>query len=322
MHPNVRRGRATPTVQRPFAAYYRAWLDTYARNHCKPGTVAGYEAAGRLYFIPWFGDRDVTAITREDVKRLVYEVLMPGRARATVRANLAPLRELFNHAVEDGILAANPAAHVLRRSRSEPAGARRRTRFLRREELTRLLVACRDACPRWYPFVLTLARTGMRLGEACALRWEDLDLEAGIADVRRAFWRGRVQSPKSGRGRKVDLSRQLIATLDALAREQRAVAARDGRAPSAWVFATPEGRPPNTDNFRRRAWARLFRLSGLPYACPHSLRHTYASLLIQQGESLAYVKAQLGHESIQTTVDTYGHLVAGANRAAADRLDD
>jgi integrase len=54
----------------------------------------------------------------------------------------------------------------------------------------------------------------------------------------------------------------------------------------------------------------------------HDLRHTYASLLIQQGESLAYVRDQLGHSSIQLTVDTYGHLIPSANRAAVDRLDD
>jgi integrase len=54
----------------------------------------------------------------------------------------------------------------------------------------------------------------------------------------------------------------------------------------------------------------------------HDLRHTFASLLLQNGESLVYVKEQLGHSSIQVTVDTYGHLIPGANRAAVDRLDD
>ena len=54
----------------------------------------------------------------------------------------------------------------------------------------------------------------------------------------------------------------------------------------------------------------------------HDLRHTYASLLIQQGESLAYVRDQLGHHSIKLTVDTYGHLAPGGNRAAVDKLDD
>jgi integrase len=307
---------------RPFDAAYRAWLDTYARTHCKIGTWKGYEAAGRLYLIPHFGTRDLRAITREDVKRLVYERLMPGRAPATVRANLAPLREMLNHFVEDGVLATNPAARVLKRGRDTSTGVRRPPRFLTREELARLVETCRATAPRWHLFVLTLARTGMRLGEVCALQWRDVDLDRRIAIVQRAFWRGQVQTPKNGRVRHVDLSRQLSAALRAAFDAEQNHASAERRSLNPWIFARRDGRSPNTDNFRRRVWRRLFRDAGLPYAWPHSLRHTYASLLLQNGESLAYVKAQLGHRSIQMTVDVYGHLVAGENRAAVDRLDD
>jgi hypothetical protein len=62
--------------------------------------------------------------------------------------------------------------------------------------------------------------------------------------------------------------------------------------------------------------------AGLRHIRIHDLRHTFASLLLQQGESVVYVKEQLGHGSIQITVDTYGHLIPGANRGAVDRLDD
>jgi integrase len=66
----------------------------------------------------------------------------------------------------------------------------------------------------------------------------------------------------------------------------------------------------------------LLKRVGLRYRKPHTLRHTFASMLIQAGESLAYVKEQLGHSSITITVDTYGHLIPGTNKAAVDRLDD
>jgi integrase len=66
----------------------------------------------------------------------------------------------------------------------------------------------------------------------------------------------------------------------------------------------------------------VLRAAGVRYRNPHVLRHTYASLLLAQGESLAYVKDQLGHASIRPTVDLYGHLVPGGNRAAVDKLDD
>ena len=61
--------------------------------------------------------------------------------------------------------------------------------------------------------------------------------------------------------------------------------------------------------------------AGLRYIRVHDLRHTFASLLIQNGESMAYVKEQMGHHSITITVDTYGHLVRDGNKAAVDRLD-
>ena len=88
-----------------------------------------------------------------------------------------------------------------------------------------------------------------------------------------------------------------------------------------WVLLTPTGHPVDGDNLRRRVFYRLLEQAGLRKIRLHDLRHTYASLLIQQGESLAYVQQQLGHSSVQVTVDVYGHLIPGANRAAVDRLD-
>ena len=88
------------------------------------------------------------------------------------------------------------------------------------------------------------------------------------------------------------------------------------------VFANEAGNPLDPDNFRSRVWPKLLAKAGLRKVRIHDLRHTYASLLIAQGESLAYVKDQMGHHSIRVTVDTYGHLVPGRNKAAVDRLDD
>jgi integrase len=74
--------------------------------------------------------------------------------------------------------------------------------------------------------------------------------------------------------------------------------------------------------FRYSVWLPLLRRSGVRYRKPHTLRHTFASMLIQAGESLAYTKEQLGHHSIKITVDVYGHLIPGTNKAAVDRLDE
>ena len=74
-------------------------------------------------------------------------------------------------------------------------------------------------------------------------------------------------------------------------------------------------------HFYRQIWRPLLKKAGFRQIHVHDLRHTFASLLIQNGESLAYVKEQMGHSSIKMTVDTYGHLVPGGNKAAVDRLD-
>jgi integrase len=76
------------------------------------------------------------------------------------------------------------------------------------------------------------------------------------------------------------------------------------------------------NNWRKRVFYRTLEKAGLRQIRVHDLRHTFASLLIQAGESLAYVRDQLGHHSIKVTVDIYGHLAPGGNKAAVDRLDD
>src|SRR5207245_766061 len=86
-------------------------------------------------------------------------------------------------------------------------------------------------------------------------------------------------------------------------------------------FHSRRGRTPHKSDFERRVSHEVLAKAGLHLIRFHDLRHTYASRLLQNGESVVYVKEQLGHSSIQVTVDTYGHLVPGADRAAVNRLD-
>ena len=94
---------------------------------------------------------------------------------------------------------------------------------------------------------------------------------------------------------------------------------RGGTVPP-WLFPDSEGRPVTPGAFWQNVWRPLVKRAAVRYRKPHALRHAFASLLIQQGESLAYVRDQMGHHSITITVDTYGHLVPGANKPAVDKL--
>ena len=88
------------------------------------------------------------------------------------------------------------------------------------------------------------------------------------------------------------------------------------------VFPSPEGSILDPDNLYHRYFQRVLAASGLRRIRFHDLRHTFGSLLIQSGASIVYVKEQMGHSSIQVTVDTYGHLMPGANVSFVDRLDE
>jgi integrase len=243
-------------------------------------------------------------------------------SRGTIRNILAALRGCLNHAVENGKLGANPATRLGRLLRDSNAVEQREADFLTAGELSLLLATCREFRPRYFAFVLTLARTGLRLGEAAALKWADLDFHGGFIQLARSATRsGRLTTPKSGKGRRVDLSAGLAEILKSELVKARATALELGAETSEWIFTDARGGRLDVGNFRNRVWGPLLTRAGLRRIRVHDLRHSYASLLIQDGWPLKYVQEQLGHHSIQITSDVYGHLVPGANRAAADRLD-
>jgi integrase len=174
-----------------------------------------------------------------------------------------------------------------------------------------------------------------RVGEALALQWEDLDFHAREIRVERAITNaGDLGTPKSGHGRTVDMG---TSVRDVLQHHQAKLAkawlkkkprrAADGTiavkgAMPPWVFPSDVWTPMDHANVGK-AFKRVLKAAGLPlHHSPHSLRHTFASLLLQQGEAIQYVQRMLGHASITLTVDIYGKWLPMGNKAAVDRLDE
>lgn len=317
---------AGPTL----AEYAERWLATIRPPVVRPRTWKGYADLLRLHLLPALGAARLGALRRGDVKALLAAKLGAGLARDTVRLIHATLRALLNAAVDDEILVANPAAGLGRTLRLAAAPRERqaavRGRALTRDQVEALLDAVRmaptPAARALYPLFLVLARAGLRIGEALALRWDAVDLAARTLAVERTWSAGALGPPKRGGARTVDVSRQLWATLRWLDRERRQQARRTNRLPVPWVFPSRAGRP--LDYARvRHAFAEAVRRAGLPGRLTlHSLRHTYASLLLAEGRSPAYVQRQLGHASIALTVDTYGRWLPHRDLAAVDGLDD
>lgn len=141
------------------------------------------------------------------------------------------------------------------------------------DELVKLLEAVQadERGTILYPFVLTLARTGMRIGETIALEWQDVDVDRRIITVRRTMsgHSGKTSVPKSGKARRVDMSRQLADVLRGWRSFPAAEAAVAGREAPARVFQALKGGPINVTAFRDTEWKRFFRATGLRYRRPH-----------------------------------------------------
>ena len=132
---------------------------------------------------------------------------------------------------------------------------------------------------------------------------------------------GRISPTKTNKIRRVDISDDLLVALHDLKKKRMEewLAKGKNEVPE-WVFCNQEGHPADMQNVKNRHFRKCLTKAGLRTIRFHDLRQTFASLLIQNGEPLAYVKEQLGHWSIKMTVDVYGHLVPGANRQAVNGL--
>ena len=320
-----------------FEKYTEQWLARYAELQCKPSTVRSYEQLLRVHVTPRFGTKKLTDIRRDEIKqflsdlststRIVNEAASLRFSRNTLRLIVSALRSVLNAAVEEGLIDSNPASKVGKFAKTERQA--HQATAMTRSESEKFLAAVGELFQEWQVFFLAALRSGLRKGELIALKWGDIQFGESERDsnryilVQRNYSHGRFTSPKSKKSRRVDLSKQLRAELLELRDARILSAMMAGKASVAddLVFPSQTGTVIKPDNIVPRYMEPALEKAGLRRFRFHDLRHTFGSLLIQDGASLAYVKEQMGHSSIQITVDTYGHLIPGADIAWVDRLD-
>ena len=303
--------------------YVTRWEGLIA-NTVKPRTLASYRQIIRLHLMPSLGEIPIRRLHKGQIKGLLAEKLASSLSRSTVRIIHATVRALLRAAVDDGVMVSNPAEKLGRSLHLVTPKATRQEEIMAMNATQRavFLETAARIEPRFAPLFWTLAGTGMRLGEGLGLQWDDIDVRQREIRVARAFSAGSISTPKSGHGRTVDISQVLTQTLGRLEIERKADVLRRGwPTVPPWVFINEAGHPMDESKVRK-AMGRVLKAAHLPaHFSPHCLRHTYASLLLQKGVSPAYVQRQLGHASIQLTVDTYGKWLPLGNKAAVDRLD-
>ncbi|MBU6435080.1 MAG: site-specific integrase, partial [Nitrospirae bacterium] len=274
--------------------YAERWFGLI-RPTIKRRTYTRYEQLWRVHLKPAFGEVKVRQLHRGRIMGFLAGKLTGKLARNTVRNIHATLRAMLKASVDDGVLLSNPAEKLGRQLRLVTPKATRQEEIkaMTRAERQRFLLTALGEVPKCAPLFFTLAGTGMRLGEALALQWGDVEVLAREIRVARALSAGQIDTPKSGHGRTVDMSQSLAAMLAGLKVEREEDTLLRGATPSAWVFCSSEGTLLDESNVRK-LMASVLKKAGLPlHFTPHCLRHTYASLMLQQGESLAYVQRQL-----------------------------
>ena len=313
----IERGEVRHTRE-TFETYWTRWIER-RRPYLEANTWRAYDVDGRKRLLPALGPMPLGRIGVDDVRGLVAdlaEAVAAGDVAAkTVNNALGTLVVCLNAAVEDGLIARNPALRV---GRLPPAHIERE--YLRLHEIPLYLDSCADV---YRPLAELLIGTGMRISEALALRVGDLDLEptGGLVTVYRSRKRDTVGSTKSDRFRSVEIGPGLAAVLrDQLARRAELVA---GPAVGAHLFVMPvrvrkqdrgrwasTGEPEPMDrNTVSTVWHKhALQDAGLRDMPLHSLRHTAAAAWLAAGNSLMYVQRQLGHSDIATTERYYGHL--------------
>jgi integrase len=293
-----------------FKDYALRWHAIYVMATCKENTQILYAMLLRNHLVPAFGARRLDEVNLADFKELILKKIRDGLSVSTILNMKACMSGIYTHAIEDEIVSVNPADRTGRLIKKFKVKDRKEDlNPLTREEVALLLEAVKKQYPPYYPLFLCCLRTGMRIGEVLALQWGDLDFNSRFIEIRRAVARGKITTPKNGKIRRVDMSLHLTDTLEELRTERKRQALRKGwQEVPEWVFVTEYGTRYDVNNLRK-IFNKCLEKAGLRRIRIHDMRHTYASLLIAQGESLAYVRDQLGHHSIQITVDTYGHLV-------------
>jgi integrase len=302
-------------------AYLQRWIDEVLRGTVKQSTLENYAYIARLHIIPELGRVRLKALKSRDVRRLYREKLEAGLSPRTVQIIHTVLRKAMQQAVRDDVLPRNVCDAV-----TAPRQTKKEMQPLTPEQAKRLLENVHE--DRLRALYILAVTAGLREGELLGLRWEDVDLERKLLQVRRQLTRTRdglsFTAPKRGKARVVRLTDLAIAALKAHREAQNEERAKAG---SLWeemslVFTSTIGTPVDVGNLTYRSFRPLLKSADLPRIRFHDLRHTCATLLLSKGTHPKIVQEMLGHANISMTMDTYSHVLPDMQEKAVSAMDD
>jgi integrase len=302
-----------------FKDYFKEWLEGKRHNYSRQ-TVKNYESYLLNHISPVIGHIPLSNLTSLMIQNFIGVLRHKGLADGTVRRIFNVVNTSLNNAEKMQIIPKNPATLV-----DKPQVKQTEMKVWEISEVRRFLEVAKDS--RYYMAFHLAITTGMRQGEILGLRWKDIDLHRGIVYVRQTldhdgkdFKAG--AKTKSG-VRSINLDPHTVEALKShriMIAEERLKLGKDYK-DNDLVVCTYKGTVISPRNLTR-TWHSLIKKADLPKIRFHDLRHTHASLMLQQGEHVKVVSERLGHNKIQITLDTYSHVMPNMQEESANRFGE
>jgi len=298
------------------------WLENYAKLKVRPSSYQTYQGFIKNHVKPSIGDIPLSKLTTMDLQQLYKKLLESGRvdrveakskpkglSAKTVRNIHQMISSACGFAVNQKLLASNPASAC-----ALPRIERKEMKTIPPDKLTSFFDEAKESGVFELYYIDLL--TGLRRGELLGLKWDDVDLKNGILHVRRQIMRQNgavVEAPLKTK----NSYRSIAIPADAV--EVLKTQREKVGCGSEYVFPSPTGGPISPDSVLHML-QRVLKRAGLERVRFHDLRHTFATLALQNGVDVKTVSGMLGHYSAGFTLDTYAHVTTAAQRTAANTM--
>jgi len=294
-----------------FAEVAKDWLE-YKKPNLRASTWSNYDGYTRNHF----HDLDpikISRITTANIEKFVADRQNQGMHIKTLRRILMTVGQIMAYAVRHKYISYNPVRDI-ERPKSQGNEKKQIIRILTPPEIKALLEAEQNL--KYKTLFMLAIFSGARQGELLGLKWSDVDWKNNQIHIQRTYNNKAWYDTKTETSnRKIDLGPVMMTAL------------KKWKLPCPiselnLIFPNEAGNPINHDNMCRRYFKPALKRAGLGKIRFHDLRHTYASLLIEQGENIKYIQTQLGHSKPTTTLNVYAHLMRPYNQESARRLEN
>lgn len=294
----------------------RLWLKNSVAVSSSGATLENYARTYRLWVEKVIGKIELKALNIDHIDTCLDHMAEKGKDGGYRQIARLLLISALDYAITKGLIATNPASSTVR-----PRYEHVEFQVLDKGQAVKFIRACQPE--RLAALWQTAIQTGMRIGELLALQKIDIDLDAGLINVRRTqsiVVGGEIilKPPKTNAGKR---SITIGSVLTGQLREHFARMAKEGLQDSIWAFPDPHGEMLVRWREPKSSFRRIINRAGVPKIRVHDTRHTHATLLLMAGENIKVVSERLGHSSVVITLKTYGHVLPNMQQAAAARVD-